>query len=149
MISHSNQNILKALYAGCASVLLILAIVGYSIIDKNKHIDRPKHIENPFFSDMTYMDLPRVNVALGKGIDTTHVRVNIALEVTKKDLPIIEGYQPRIMDKLSLYLGSLTPEQLRMAGTSSIMRQSLLQKANAAGAPVPIHDLFFEQIVIM
>ena len=102
-----------------------------------------------FATEMTYYDIPRMTVAMSSGGGGAHLRLDISLEVANKDRDVVEGYQPRITDKLNKYISTLRPDQLERPNAMPWLREELLKQINSVGSPVPIHDLMFRQFVIM
>lgn len=100
-----------------------------------------------FHTDMAYYDMPRMTVSVGSG--DVHMRIDVALEVAKKDVPMVEGYQPRITAKLNSYLSTLSPERIQEAKMLPWLRAEMLAQINSVGAPIPVHDLVFRQLVVM
>jgi flagellar basal body-associated protein FliL len=98
---------------------------------------------------MAYIDLPRINLQVGDANNEVHMRLEISLEVAKKDLPIMQGYQPQITDRLNFFLAHMRPEQLRQPQNIPELRAAMLRLVNDMGAPVPVHDLMLRQMIVM
>jgi flagellar basal body-associated protein FliL len=43
----------------------------------------------------------------------------------------------------------LKPEELTRENSVTWLRAELLRQVNSVGAPVPIHDIYFQQFVVM
>ena len=137
-------------YIAYMTLFAILGLCSYFMANKAGLIGAPKPASNSprvFISDVAYFDLPRMIVSIGAG--GTQMRVQISLEVARDDLPALEGYQPRITDRLNGYFSRLEPKELTRPGYLPFLRQEMLRQINDAGAPVPVHDLMLRQLVIM
>jgi flagellar basal body-associated protein FliL len=135
-------------YAFAVLMFLTLAIFGYCVADMNG-LRRPVPLAGNFVTDMAYIDLPRINLQVGDANNEAHMRIEIALEVAKKDIPTVEGYQPQITDRLNLFLAHMRPEQLRQLRNIPELRADMLRLVNDMGSPAPIHDLMLRQMIIM
>jgi len=143
------KNRMIFVYIGSALFFAALAAFGYFAVDTDGHFRRPAPMNQQFTTDMTYYDLPRMTLAVGQGKDETHVRIDITLEVAKKDLPILEGYQPQITDRLNVFFIALHPEQIRRFSTLPWLRGEMLQQVNNLSMPFPVHDLMLRQMIVM
>jgi len=133
------------LYVG---VFVSLAALGYYVANKYSVTGvQPTPSARTFATDLTYYDMPRMTISVGSG--SVHMRVDVALEVAKKDVSIVEGYQPRMTAKLNSYLSTLSPERMQEAKLLPWLRAEMLAQVNSVGIPVPIHDLLFRQLVVM
>jgi len=98
---------------------------------------------------LTYYDLPRMTVVLNSGNKGPHVRLDISLEVAKKDLPLVEGYQPHMIEKLNNFFVTVDPERMQQAMYMPWLHTEMLKQINSVGATAPVHDVFFRQMLIM
>ncbi|MGB9153147.1 MAG: flagellar basal body-associated FliL family protein [Alphaproteobacteria bacterium] len=136
--------------AAYIGVFVMLSVLGYYVASKSSFVDsRPAPMTHKFATDLAYYDMPRLTVALGSGDQATRVRLDISLEVAKNDVGIVEGYQPRITARLNRFLTTLDPARIQEAGLMPWLRAEMLRQVNDAGAPVPVHDLLFRQLVVM
>lgn len=135
-----------ALYVG---VFVALAALGYYVANRYSlaAVQPPPEASRAFATDLTYYDMPRMTITVGGG--DVHMRVDVALEVAKKDVSVVEGYQPRMTAKLSSYLSTISPERMQEAKLLPWLRAEMLAQVNSVGMPVPIHDLLFRQLVVM
>jgi flagellar basal body-associated protein FliL len=143
-----------------ALLLAIMAVFGYYALRNDAStgtLAGTQVASHGFHTDLAYYDLPRMTVSIGGnnasngggGSTAPRVRVDISLEVASKDIRVIDGFQPRITDRLSNFLSQLTPEQIETPSSTTWLREQMLRQINAAGSPVPVHDLMFRQLVIM
>ncbi|MDE2029311.1 MAG: flagellar basal body-associated FliL family protein [Alphaproteobacteria bacterium] len=140
------------LAAVCASLFLALAVGGYYgyhaiHMRKLKPVALPA---NGYATDMAYYDLPSMTVSLGSGAGNMppRLRADMSLEMARKDLPSIQGYEPHIVEKLNAFLANVSPEDLRDATSLPWLRSEMLQVVNQ-GAPAPIHAILFRELVFM
>jgi hypothetical protein len=138
------------------SVFVILALFGYYASGKGTFMEHASlYTKQRFHSDMGYIPLPRMNISMGGGGDggggdsAPRLRMEIVLEVAHKDMDILSGYQPRMQEKINAYVLKLKTEDLKEKGSIVWLRAALLKQVNSAGSPVPVHDLYFQQFVMM
>jgi flagellar basal body-associated protein FliL len=135
----------------------MLAALGYYALENANFFSTPEaNASHGFHSDLAYYDLPRMTIAVGSGGEpggggaiAPRVRIDIALEVAIKDVRVIDGYQPRITDRLTTFLSHLTPDQIEQPGSMPWLHEQMLKQVNSAASPVPVHDLMFRQLVVM
>ena len=131
-------------------IFIALAVLGYCIARKSDFVaSRPAPTAHALTTDFTYYDIPRLNVVVGSGNTATHVRIDLSLEVGKDDLSVIEGYQPRITARLNRFLMTINPDRMQKANWLPWLRSQMLGQINRAGAPVPVHNVLFRQLVVM
>jgi flagellar basal body-associated protein FliL len=130
------------------SVFMALAALGYYVVHKSSFVEgHPAQATHSFASDLAYYDMPRMTIVVGGG--DVHMRIDMALEISKKDMQIVEGYQPRMTAKLNSFLSTLGSERVREAQMLPWLRAEMLAQVNSVGMPVPVHDLLFRQLVVM
>jgi flagellar basal body-associated protein FliL len=149
MKPNASRNQIVQVYIACLAMFVALAVGGYFLADRAGLIAHPRSAATQdFVTDMAYYDLPHMNISMGGG-RSTHLWVDIALEVARKDMPIIAGYQPQIMDKLNLFFSKMKPEDVEQPDAMPALRQEILWQINSAGAPIPVHDMMLRRMVIM
>jgi flagellar basal body-associated protein FliL len=132
--------------------LLTLACIGYFYADYRIQAARHQRMEDQRFrSDVTYIDLPRVNLTLGSstGRGTGRVRMDISLAVEKKYAGRIEDVEPRIADRIVSYLRTVDFDELSRPKATVWLHKRLLQEAVSASDPLPIMDVVLQQFVIL
>ena len=147
MILTTNRRKIIAIYVLTVMVLVSLTVCGYYYSSYEK-IKKSTLNTSGFSTDMAYYDLPRVNLTMGHNGAAAHIRVDISIEVSKKDMIIVQGYQPRIVDKLNIYLSNLDPAVMRRVSAAVQLRHDMLDEVNRIGMPVPVHDLLLRQMEI-
>jgi hypothetical protein len=120
---------------------------GYYLSYQSTAAHRHDAVTHNFTTDLTYYDMPRMTILLGGGAQT-QVRLDLSLEVAKKDVAVVEGFQPRIADRLNGLFLHINPDDFRSSTDLPWLRQQMLSQVNNA-TPVPIHDLLLRQMVIM
>ena len=135
------------------AVFMTLAGCGYIVINQKRMVRQQGDalMTHEVVTDLAYYDLPRITVSVGTNGDhlPPRLRADISLEVARKDMHSVAGYQPRITEKLSDLLASIRPEDLESSLSVPQLRAEMLRAVNRAGAPVPVHDLLFRELVIM
>ncbi len=149
-ISKTPKTRLYAFVAAYISVFTVLAVIGYYLADEVGLVHRHQALQTQkFATDLAYYDLPRMNIGLNDDRGATHIRIDLSLEVAKKDMPVIQGYEPRITDRLGTFLSTVTPEHIKQVQYLPWLHQQMLKQINAAGSPAPVHDVLLRQMVIM
>ena len=133
--------------------LLGLAVAGYLIGD-HYGFSRAKmnaHNGTNFASDVSFYDLPRMNLTLSSldGGKSGKVRIDMSLEISKKDLERMHDYQPRMCDRLVTFIRQQDIETLRNPRNQKVFHEELLQEANKVTSPIPIIDVVLRQMVFM
>ncbi len=136
------------LYITVVAMFLTLAYFGYHY-SNNMKLKRAQIETTGFSTDMAYFDLPRISLNLGGGMASTQMRIDLSLEVAKRDLPMLEGYQPKITDRLNRFLTGIDPADTRRVSAVTALRHDMLEQVNRVGMPVPVHDVLLRQLVIM
>jgi flagellar basal body-associated protein FliL len=148
-VKASNNRMLHLYVAGVMIFVILGAYGEYYEADRSGLIEHAAPRSHSILTEMAYLDLPRVTVDVGSGVDKTHVRIDISLEVAKADIPVFEGYQPRITDRINYFFMHVRPDQVLALGTQPFLREELIRQINKAGAPVPVHAIVLRQMVIM
>ena len=134
------------------AVFMTLAACGYIVIDHKRMVQQESDslMAHKVVTDLAYYDLPRITVSVNTSGDMPpRLRADISLEVARKDMHSVAGYEPRITERLSDLLASIRPEDLESSKSVPALRAEMLRAINGAGAPVPVHDLLFRELVIM
>jgi hypothetical protein len=71
------------------------------------------------------------------------------LEIAKKDLPVVEGFQPHMVDKLNTFFISIDPDKIQETMYMPWLHVEMLKQINSVGSPVPVHDVLLRQMLIM
>jgi flagellar basal body-associated protein FliL len=142
----------SGLVASYAMVVVMLAGFGLYAADRAGMLPSTQKIPAGhalFTTEMAYYDLPHMTVAMASGGASSHVRLDISIEIASKDMMIVEGYQPRMTDGLNRFLSHLRPDQIARPNALPWLRAELLKQVNSVGSPAPVHDLTFRQFVVM
>jgi hypothetical protein len=135
-------------------IFCLLALLGYLVaIDKSGYFHRYK-LSHHFESDVSYYYLPTVTLSTGGGdggggAKAPRLRMQIGLGVATKDMDVLAGYEPRIIEKINDYMIKLRPSDVERADLASWLRGELLIQVNSSGVPFPVDNLYFMQLVVM
>ncbi|MDR3424623.1 MAG: flagellar basal body-associated FliL family protein [Alphaproteobacteria bacterium] len=149
MSKNASRSRMVQIYVACVLLFVGLAACGYLVADQAGLIKHPAPVAHAFVSDMTYVDLPRMMVDVGSKDSSAQVQVDISLEIASKDKAILEGYQPRITDKINDFLSQEPPEEIARFSSTPWIRQELLRQVNGVGSPVPVYDVLLRQMLIL
>lgn len=97
-----------------------------------------------------FMEMPvqRVNLNSPDG-DNTYLQLTIQLEVkNEQDKARVEEVMPRVIDQFQTYLRELRVRDLRGSAGIYRLQAELLDRVNAAAAPVEVQDVLFQEILI-
>jgi len=138
--------------AGYIAALVLLAVLGYFAGDYTARMSEKRQAEiasQHFASDVSYIDLPSVNMSLSSSEgDTGRIRIDMSIEVEKKYLSRIQDYQPLIADRLVNYMRNIPANEVRRANAVPKLRKNLLKEVNSVSR-MPVMDIIFRQFVIM
>jgi flagellar protein FliL len=138
-----------------ALVVLIGAAAGayfffFSGEDKDKKKDSKESsdtaaVEKPVFYEMQEI---LVNLTTGTG-KPSFLKMKVTLELSKQeDVPVIEGYMPRITDSFNTYLRELRPSDLSGSAGLYRMREELIVRLNQEVAPAKVNNILFREILV-
>ena len=130
--------------------LITLGIVGYALMrfeaDAAKHISSKMTVQ----SDVVFYPLPRMNLMLQDHDGAmARVRVDVSLEVRKKDADRLDFYQPLIVNNISEWFRQQDVDELRRHNSLSWVREDVLHSVNACGIPSPVVGIVFRNFVVM
>ena len=137
---------------GYTMTFIFLAIVGYMAADvsNNKSIHRDKTDARYFMTDLAMYDLPRMNIYLSSGHGTaSHIRVEVSLEIAKKDIDRLNNYKPRITNKIVAYMSNQNTDKIVSAEGFHSLHTGLMEVVESENQPVPVHDIIFRQLLVM
>lgn len=132
--------------------LASLGTVGYIYADYKIKTDKHQtELNEKFHTDVTYVDLPPMNLTFSSSSAHTagRVRINISLEVDKKYASKVEGYAPRITDRIVSYTQQLDFDEINRPSATKWLREHFLQIANTVSSSAPVIDVVFRQFLIM
>ncbi|MBV8059984.1 MAG: flagellar basal body-associated FliL family protein [Alphaproteobacteria bacterium] len=130
-----------------------LAVLGYYFADYALEKVQAKKtvINDKFQTDLSYVELPRMNVTLTSAHAdfSGRVRMDISLVVEKKYADRLEGFKPRINDRLMSFASHMDLDTISRPQASALLRHYILKEVNAASFPVPVIDVVFRQFAVM
>jgi len=130
--------------------LLTLAGVGYyfDIYQPQAEVKKLKTQEY-FSTDLTYYDLPRISMNTKSAAKTSHVNIDISLEIARKDAWRLEDFKSRITDRIVAYMYKQDTDQLRPPNDIAWLHRGILHVVNTTNQPIVVHDVVFRELVIM
>lgn len=134
------------------AALVLLAVVGYLAGDYTARLDAERKAElasQHFASDVSYVDLPRVSMSLSSADGSNgRIRIDMSIEVEKRNMGRIQDYQPVISERLVKYIRNLQVDDVRKPNAVPQLRKNLLKEVNSVSR-MPVMDIIFRQFVIM
>ncbi|MDE1900483.1 MAG: flagellar basal body-associated FliL family protein [Alphaproteobacteria bacterium] len=155
MMDFIRKNRLSVFIASYTVLFALLAVCGALLAKERVENQRLQAGfgtgQRGLVTDMAYCDLPRMTVSMHNpsSASAPYLRADLSLEVSRADEAIIEGYQPRIMEKLNILLSNVDMAEIQRDHALPQLRAAMLKAVNSSGIPVPVHDLLFRELVIM
>jgi hypothetical protein len=107
-------------------------------------------MSNHFQTDIAYVDLPRITLTLpASAMGEGNIRMDITLEVENKYAAQVEGFRPRIADKLIHYTRSLNYKDLARPNSTLWLKPDMLSIVNNVSDSVPIRNIIFRQFLVL
>ncbi|MDD3370521.1 MAG: flagellar basal body-associated FliL family protein [Alphaproteobacteria bacterium] len=133
-------------YAGSAALIIVLAILGFlyagNVISSGS---APTTVRRSGAPEMSYIGLPRVNVAFS-GPFAMQMQLDLTLEVEPRYAMIVEGYVPKVMDRLNAYFPRAKLDDLDRPHAMFLLRKEMLWEVNNIGIPVPVNDVLIQNM---
>ncbi len=144
------------IYAAVYVLSLVgLAVIGYVVGDhyglSRAHMMAGNGGSRNFASDVSFYDLPRMNLTLAttNNNKTGKVRIDISLEVEKKYYDRMKDYQPRLSDRIVTFVRNQDMDALREPYNQREFRKELVNEVNKVASPVPVLDVILRQMVFL
>ena len=145
-----NQQVAIFLIAYFSAVGIIAWAGYYFYADYTLHAEHVRLKQNERHqSDLTYVDLPRISVSLSSEGGSGTVRMDITLEVEGKYATQVEGFRPRIMDRLIHYTKTLSYDDLARPKSIIWLKPDMLQEVRSASSPAPVKDIIFREFIVL
>jgi flagellar basal body-associated protein FliL len=132
--------------------LIAFSVAGYYVYaDFSIEASRKSAEDERSKSSLAYIELPHITIALPSlktGL-SGNVRLDIALAVENRYAAKIDGFRPRIADRLIDYCSRQNFDEFTSPRSLLWLREDLLQEANIASAPFPIKDIIFRKFVVL
>lgn len=128
------------------STLFVAASISYLVGNKNINLT------HSFFSNArgtVMVNIPRARMDLAKVSGSSNsVRMDISLEVADKDVERLEGYLPRIMDRIQTHMLTVRPQEIKDGKGLQWLRDDLAWEANLVSGPVRIKSINFRDLIV-
>ena len=99
----------------------------------------------PFFVEL---DDLIVNLATQPGKKPSYLKLKVTLELDHPDTPALDSAKPRIVDTFQVYLRELRQEDLQGSVGVVRLKEELLQRVNAAVAPIEVRAVLFKDFLV-
>ncbi len=107
--------------------------------------DHGKGGSGPYFLPMPNQ---RVNLN-SEGGAPTYLQLSVQLELkSESDKAKVEAVMPRVIDQFQTYLRELRVRDLKGSAGIYRLQAELLNRVNAAAAPIEVQDVLFQEILI-
>ncbi len=136
-------------YIGSLALIVVLGVFGYLVTE---HFVTSTEVAQtqmrPQVQPMAYVELPRVNVSFG-GPFAMQMQLDLALEVEPKNVMVVEGYIPQVMDRLNAYFPKARLDSMNERSHGMFLfRKEVLWEVNQIGMPVPVNDILIQKLVV-
>lgn len=154
-----DKGILKiAIFAG-VSLFLISGSVGGTLFFTGffSHKATPEEIaaekNKPVAIDLSkiaFYAMPEMLVNLTRqGKKASFLRMVVKLELTNgEEVKTLDALKPRIIDQFQAYLRELRVEDVEGSSGLQRLREELLKRVNQVVAPIKVHDILFETLLV-
>ncbi|MBV1886870.1 MAG: flagellar basal body-associated FliL family protein [Parvibaculaceae bacterium] len=114
------------------------------VAEGGEHADAGPTVEPVFY------ELPEFLVNLTtSGNATRYLKMRVALELhTPENVPQMEAVLPRVLDGFQIYLRELRPEDFEGSTGMFRLKEELLRRINIAVAPIEVHDVLFNEVIV-
>jgi flagellar basal body-associated protein FliL len=75
------------------------------------------------------------------------IRFTFSLEIAERDTKRLEGYTPKIMDRIQTILNDTPPKQLNSPSGLELFRENLLNQINRVSGPVNVSNIYFQKLI--
>jgi flagellar basal body-associated protein FliL len=150
MERNKEKNRFLQFYIGSVVLFLALAGVGAYFADRAGLLSAssPASTARASKADRANVSLPRMTVSFGSG-PGKRMQINVSLEVERKDVSVVEGYLPQIVDRLNVFFPKVKMEEVGKPRAMFLLHKDMLWQINNIGMPFVVHDLMIQNLVIM
>jgi flagellar protein FliL len=89
--------------------------------------------------------MANLNVAARRPV---FIKLHARIAAAAGDQPAIAAAMPRIQDLFTTYLRETRPEELRGSGGTALLREALIDRADAAVSPARVQDILFVEMLV-
>ena len=127
------------------TVLIGLAFFAYSFVEEN--FDEMRSLAPS--EKHGFYELPSFTVDVAaSGSNTNSVHMEVSLKVNPRDIVKLQGYLPRIIDRIQTYMNTLRSEELRAFSNFTLLHEDLMLQLNKVSGPVRIMGIIIRRLVI-
>lgn len=138
-ISDRRMILFMLLYFG---LLFTMGTVGYNV--GTDQLRRARESERA----AEYQSLPAMALTLPNAESPWGgVKLELTLGVEQRDTERLQGYMPRIIDRLHTYMSQLDVQQLKTAYDIKLLRNELLTQVNQVSGPVHIKSVYIRKLL--
>ncbi len=97
-----------------------------------------------------FYELPEFLVNLTtSGNATRYLKMRVSIELhDPEDVAKMEAVLPRVLDGFQTYLRELRPEDFEGSTGMFRLKEELLRRLNIAVAPIQVHDVLFNEVIV-
>jgi flagellar basal body-associated protein FliL len=149
MTRHKHKILFIAAYVAMPA---LLAWVGYEFsgydFAKKSVVHNSGIYKDAGGSSMTYYDLPRVSLSMGTNTGGNGtMKLDLSLEVQKIDLQRVVDFEPRIIEKILIFMRKQNYEKFQQPNGARELRKSLEQEIRKGAFPIRIAAVDVREMV--
>ena len=143
------------LFVGLPVLLLVGAgVTAYfmgwlGFLGGGEDVVEEEHVERPVTA-AAFVDLPRFTVNLSStGNQRALLQLTMSIELANEAMkPAVEAVLPRVIDSFQVFLRDLRVEDLAGTRGTYRLKEEMLNRANAALAPIKVEDVLFREMLV-
>ncbi len=143
-MTRQQRIIITALYV---MVPVFICWLGYRVYS----YDLPRNFFAGFHNGVptVFYNLPQMSVGgVSANGHTSVLKIRLSIEVPIKDYRRVEDFEPRMVEKILLFMRQKNPDELRQADGEERLRESLLQEIGNGAFPIPVMGISISEMVV-
>jgi flagellar basal body-associated protein FliL len=135
------------------AVPALLAWVGYNV-SHFSHLQRLNQLRyqledlNTSANKKSLYDLQPLSITMSTGGQSSGVvKISLSLEMNQKDLLRLPDFEPRIVERIALYLHKKSYEDMRRPGAMKDLREGLIDEIDRGAHPINVTNVIVRELV--
>jgi flagellar basal body-associated protein FliL len=131
----------------------LLAWIGYVVFNPHggKHLNQIGAQLEEFTGStaQAYYDLPQLSLTVnsGGGDSTGVMKVDLSLEVSRRDLPRVPDFEPRIIARIVSYLHTKSYADMQDRFGMKELREGLVDEISRGAIPIKVSNVMVREMV--
>jgi flagellar basal body-associated protein FliL len=126
----------------------LLAWIGYIVMDSIR-TDGPDPDTISMSSSTALYELPRVALTMSAGVGERSgtMKLDIGIEVNRNEYKHVADYEPRIMERIFMYMHGQDYDQLREPDSARWIRTGLEEEIGRGAIPIHVASVVVQRMV--